>query len=338
MRERTLISSGVAAFNCALSDDAEGGYLAGGMVNIIGDSHAGKTIMALTCLAEAAMDGDMDEYRLIYDDAEHRNQFDLEEMFGPLVDRMEPPAKDEDGNPYYSYVVEDFQDNIWNALHDEDGRPCIYVLDSLDALDAQEDIDAFEAAMEARQKGKEVSGSYGTRKARIMSETLRRVCGWLEATESLLIIVSQTRDKIGLGFAEKTRSGGKALKFYANHEIWLACVKQLKKKDLAFGSVTKAKVKKNSVTGKLRDMEFCIYSDYGVDDLQCSIDFLVACKWWGKAKQTIHAEEFDIKATKAKLIEHIEEEELEEDLRAIVHEAWNEREEDLKQNRKKRFQ
>lgn len=48
-----LVSSGNVLLNLACSDKKEGAFVGGTMINIIGDSSSGKTILALTVLAEA---------------------------------------------------------------------------------------------------------------------------------------------------------------------------------------------------------------------------------------------------------------------------------------------
>jgi RecA/RadA recombinase len=65
-----------------------------------------------------------------------------------------------------------------------------------------------------------------------------------------LIIISQIRDKIGVMFGEKhSRSGGKALDFYASLIVWLTELKKIQKTikgvKRSIGISVKAKEKKN---------------------------------------------------------------------------------------------
>ena len=340
----SFISSGSTILNLALTDHKDCGFVLGGMVNIIGDSSSGKTFLTLTMLAELISDSRFDDYDLIYDDAENRNNFNTDYLFGKQFSERVKPAFgfDDDGQPINSETIEDFQDAVWKKLNSE--KPFIYVLDSMDSLDCEADIEKFETTMKARDKkreGKEVkspAGTYGMGKAKQNSEMLRRICGKLKNTKSLLVIISQTRDNIGLGFSEKTRAGGRALKFYANHELWLATIKTHKRKDLPVGVQSRCKIKKNSITGKIRIADIQIYYDYGIDDVSGMIDFLIEQKHWTKTKQTINAEELDFKGTKDKVIEYIEDNAKEKRLKSICNRVWLERENALKTQRKRKYE
>ena len=333
----TLLPTPSSLFNCACSDRPDGAFSLGRMVNLIGDSSSGKTLVALSVLAEAANHPAFKEYRLIFDDVENALAFDCSYMFGEAMScKMEPPAVDEAGAPLPSNTIEDFHCNIRDAL--DEGRPFIYVLDSFDALDAEGDQKKLEEFRDARKKGNKTSGTYAMAKPKKSSELLRNICAQLKRTNSVLIIISQTRDNIDpLSFEKKTRSGGRALKFYAFHEVWLAMAGKIPKRERIIGNRVQAKVSKNKLTGKLREVGFPIYYDYGVDDLASCIQFMVKEGFWKKSKLTIHAEDLNISGTQAKLIQEIEDRGLERKLRRAVGKAWLEIEEELKLNRKPKY-
>ena len=62
-----LIPTGSTLLNCACADNPWAGYGLGKLVNLIGDSSAGKTFLALTCLADACLLDRFNDYRIIYD-------------------------------------------------------------------------------------------------------------------------------------------------------------------------------------------------------------------------------------------------------------------------------
>ena len=332
---RLLIPTGSTLLNLGLSDTTWGGYIAGTMVNDIGDSSSGKTIKALTMCAEINELPQLDEYRLIYDDAEHALAFDMERMFGQATaERIEPPAIDEEGEDQFSNTIQDFHENALNAL-DAD-RPCIYILDSFDSLTSDEELDKVEEEMEARRKGKEVKGSYGMAKAKRASALLRQICSRLKDTKSLLLIISQTRDSIDpMSFQKKTRSGGRALDFYASHITWLAVGRKHKSKERVIGVDCRMKVTKNKLTGKVREVEAPIFYDYGVDDIGSCVDWLLREKVWPGTKQKMKTKWGDM--SQEKLIRHIENNGLEDDLRELVGNEWGKIEKSLRLNRKRRF-
>ena len=136
---------------------------------------------------------------------------------------------------------------------------------------------------------------------------------------------------------KKTRSGGRALKFYSTHEMWMVITGREKRKKREVGINAEIKVSKNKLTGKVREIPIKIWYDYGIDDLSVNIDFLLAEDYWDKDGKTIKAEELGIEAPKARLIQEIEERELEHKVRELVGTVWLEIEESLKVDRKPRY-
>lgn len=333
--------------NCACSDHYDFAFLVGSIVNIIGDSWSGKTFLALSIFAELNLLSEFDDYRFIYDDAEYANQFNMEYLFGPETSkRIHPPAWGfDDGNdddnqpieyPIYSDTIEDFHCHIRDHLDEE--KPFIYILDSFDALDADQDREKIEEMREARRRGTKPKGSYGIIKARIASSLLRNIDDKLSKTDSLLIIISQTRDNLDpLSFKKVTRSGGRALKFYCSHEIWLAAGAKHRSKERIIGNNVLAKVEKAKLTGKVRDAKFTIFNDLGVDDVRSCIEFLTHFGAWKKTKQTINAEHFNIKGSLASIIKAIEKRNLEPKLRKLTGRLWNQLEDEIKLKRKMKY-
>lgn len=341
----SFLPTGSTLLNLACAENPFGGYGPGRMVNIIGDSFSGKTVLALTCLAEMANDPRFDEYRLIYDDSEMASgSFDFPKLFGKrFLERVEPPEVDDNGQPVYSSTVEDFHFHVDQAI--KEGRPFVYVLDSFDAVSDESEVAKSEEFMKSKQTGKTVSGSYNVYKPKYASQMFRLITGGLSKTRSLLIVVSQTRDRISnVSFGNpKTRSGGNALKFYASHEIWLSYLRSYKdeKTKRTYGARTKIKITKNKITGKVRECEIDIFSDYGIDDIGSCVDFMVAEGAWKKVGSGFilaKLNDSEKKVRKTDLIKWIESENLEKKLFDAVAEHWMVIEEKLRLNRKARFQ
>lgn len=338
------IPTGSTLLNLALSDNPNGGFAKGRLANLIGDSSSGKTFIAFSMFAEIHRIPGFDSHDFRYDDSEHANQFDMERMFGSVSERIEPPEKDEHGDDKPSRTIEDFQSHLMKL--DKNDEPFVYVEDSFDALDSEADIKKAKKSQKAREEGDEdAAGSYRLAVPRVASEMLRRTCGMLKRTDSFVLVISQTRDNIGATFGEKrTRSGGRALKFYASHEIWLAEIGKItvvrKERKRTIGINVRAKVSKNKCTGKYRTVDFPIYYDYGIDDIGSCVDWLVAEKVWKKekGKQIIHADglKMGYSGTRDRIIAKIESEGLENDLKTIVGKAWLAIEEDFKMDNRKR--
>lgn len=324
-----LIPTGSTLLNLACSDSATGGYAAGTLINIIGDSQSGKSFVALTMCAELIRDERFKDYRIIYDDAEQACNFNLEKLFGKkLVEQIEAPHTTDDA-PAYSDTIQDFFTFIFDAI--DDGRPFIYILDSLDALTSDEEINKVEDMIEAKRKGKDVKGDYGMSKPKTMSQILRTIVTKLKNTDSLLIVISQTRDNINpMSFEKKTRSGGRALKFFASHEMWMAVVGKLKAKERIIGVNVEAKITKNKLTGKIRKITFPILYEYGIDDIASMLDFLIDEGIVKKEGKGYNFEELGLKGLRNTLISEIEQSDTIEELREIVVQVWKDIEEDLK--------
>ncbi len=332
-----LIPTGSTILNCALSDNPFGGYGKGKVVNIIGDSSSGKTLLALTGLAEACMDKRFDDYDLIFGDVENTFEFDINYLFGKKVEKRiiidQVPDK-----------IQDWYLDVYKLLKKE--KPFMYVLDSLDSLASDEDLKKIEEKIKKEkridrgEKVKKDKGSYGVQKPRVLSDMLRTIKGMMRRTGSLLIIISQTRDNIGFGamFQPKVRSGGKALKFYSTHEFWLSIVERQKAKEREIGAYTEINVTKNKLTGKRRKAEMLLYYDYGIDDISCNIDFLVGEGCWEKKKQTIIAPDFDFEGTHKRLVKHIEDNRLEKELSKIIGTVWNDIEDSIRLDRRRRYE
>lgn len=329
------LSSGSTLVNLAATGRARVCYLPGHYYYYVGDSTSGKTWLVLCMLAEASMNSKYNDYRFIYDDVEHGALMDLRRFFGArMADRIEP-ANAEHGS---SRVIEEFYFNLDDALDHE--QPCIYILDSMDALSAEDDVEKFDKQKVAHQKGKTEAGSYGTAKAKANSTMIRTVTGKLQDSKSILVIISQTRDNLGFGFEKKTRSGGKSLTFYATLEMWTSVAgkitKQVRGKKRQLGVLSQVKLKKNRITGRDRTVQLPIYHSHGIDDVGSCVDYLVDEGHW-KGGKSITADDLEFKGNREKLIRHIEDNDLEREVQDIVAEVWNDIEDACAVGRKNKY-
>jgi len=339
--QKELLSTGSTLLNLACSDNPHGAFFPGHYYFFVGDSTSGKTWLALSAFAEACQDPAFDDYQLIYDNAEDGALMNMSRFFGKKVaDRLEAPARDSSSADVFSDTVESFYFHFADAIA---RGPCIYILDSMDALQTGDDIEKFSEQKSDWEKGKDDgAGSFGMSKAKLNSVNIREAIRGCRETQSILIIISQTRDNVGFGFEKKTRAGGRALKFYATLEIWTSVkgkiTRTIRKKKRQLGIYAIAQVKKNRVSGKDRSVEIPIYHSYGVDDVGACIDYLVDEQHWKKSKNSIVADDFDMTASRDALIAHIEENELEAELADIVGDVWKEIEAACALKRKKRYE
>lgn len=343
VEEEVYLNSGCTLLNLALTGDPFKGFLTGKYYWYVGDSESGKTFFTLSALAEASIDSRFDNYHLIYDDAEGGALMDKERFFGTeLFKRIQPPRRDSKNKPLHSEKVEDF----FYTLDDytEAGMPFVYVLDSMDSVSSESEEGSTKENKKRWEKGLDKKGNYGDGKAKINSSNLRQFAtSKLAKTNSILVVVSQTRDNVGGGIFEpkKIYSGGNALRFYASAQIWTSVKGPIKrtvrKKDRVIGQYVKISIKKNRLSGqKMGTITVPFYPNLGIDDVGACVDFLQEEGHWTGDKKVI-AEEFDFSGSKEKLIQKIEEEGREDELREITGKVWNEIVEACKVERKQRY-
>ena len=293
----------------------------------------------MTCFAEATIQEDFKKHRLIFDDVENGALMNLEKFFGRKVsERIEAPKK-VGKERVHSTTIEDFYFNIDDAI--EEGTPFIYVLDSMDALTSEKEREEFAENKALSSKGKGANGSYGDGKAKKNSSNIRTLINKLKNTDSILIIISQTRDNIGFGFEKKTRSGGRSLRFYATCEVWTSIKSTISKTirgvKREIGKTVDIKIKKNRQTGRERKINISIYPSYGIDDIESSVNFLIQEGFITGNKKKIKVPDFNFDGSIKKFIAMIEEENLENAFKEVVGKAWEQIEKECSLQRKKRY-
>jgi recombination protein RecA len=246
-----------------------GGWSLGSVVNIVGDRSSGKTLLAIEATANYAMH--IPKVKLSnairYSEAEFAFDEGYANTLGfPLGVHTIP----EEQAPR---TVEEFHNDLKSFLSTCDKKlPNLYVQDSLDAL-----------SDEAELKRDIDKGSYGAEKAKFLSKLFRLLAGDVQMSNCTLFVISQIRDKIGVMFGEKhTRSGGRALEFYASQIVWLTelgkITRTVKGVKRVTGVQVRARAKKNKVGIPFRECEFNILFGWGVDDETSMLEWLLDTK------------------------------------------------------------
>ncbi len=250
---------------CGLIDEAlGGGWVLGRVSNIVGDKSAGKTLLAMESSANFALaypDG-MIRY------AESESAFDVAyaRAMGMPVDRITFNQKQP------MRTVEDLYEDLNRCLDEWKDRPGLYIIDSLDALSDAAEMDRdFD------------EGSFGGTKPKAIGKLFRMTIERIEQRRVHFMVISQLRDKLGVTFGEtKTRSGGKALDFYATHIMWLAEKAKQKRTingiERIVGVDVQAYVKKNKIGLPFRKADYSVLYGYGVDDLMAMAEWAYEVK------------------------------------------------------------
>ena len=339
------LKTGSTILDLAISGNRMGGFAKGYYYWMVGASSSGKTFLMLTCLAEASINSNFDDYRFIYDNAEDGALMNMERYFGPkMAARLEAPRVI-DGQPSYSDTIEEFYWNLDDALKSD--RPCIYLLDSMDALGSKYADKKFNEAKTAGRKGTAAKGDYGDGKAKMNSTHLRGVIQRLRQTGSILLILSQSRDNVGGGMFDpaETHAGGRALKFYATVQLWSSVGAKIRRtvgsKKIQVGVHCRVNVAKNRITGKDRTVTFPIYYETGIDDIGGMVDWMCDFGEWSRDRNGNIDSGADVgapgKLSREKLIAGIERHKQRKTLEALVAGAWVDFEKKLAVKRESKY-
>lgn len=314
------VPTGCVLLDCVLG----GGWARGRISNIVGDKSVGKSLLAIEACANFVVqepDG-----KIFYREAEAA--FDE-----PYAAGLGLPVKQVDFGPDGLGTVWDTVEDIFEDIDarlvecEKLGVPSLYIIDSLDALSSRAELE--------RKPGE---ASFGLEKQKILGKLFRQLTRRISAADMCVIVISQIRDKIGVTFGEKhTRTGGKALDFYASQILWLSHLQKLTRTiggiKRATGVRIKAQCKKNKVGLPLRDCEFVLRFGYGVEDVEAAVDWLIEAK----ALDRLNLKEKDVDAylAKAASLEGSERTEFNKQLRKTVIEVWRDVDKRFAPTRKK---
>jgi len=254
-----FISSGNFLLDCVLG----GGWPLGRMSNVVGDKSSGKSMLAIEACANFHQQ--YPKGKIIYLESEAAFDEDYAKALGMPVDYIEFA-----GDKLPDFTVEAWFEHLEHTLETmvKTQDPCLYIVDSLDALS------------DRAEKDREIDkGTFGANKPKIIGQLFRRTVKDMERSRIHLMIISQIRDNIGVSFGEqKTRTGGRAMDFYASQILWLAQLKRLdrtiRKQKRVYGIQIKAQCKKNKIGLPFREAEFPILFGYGMDEAESLLTWL----------------------------------------------------------------
>jgi RecA/RadA recombinase len=347
LTDKTGLSTGNTMLNLACTDTPYWGLIAGGFYFLWGDSQSGKTFLTMTCFAEAQKSPQFIGHEIHFVNAEGGALMAIEKFFGVKVaNRL-----------HWHDNVETIED-FYRLMHDlliKQKKKIILVLDSENALDSTAAMKKFAKQQEAAEAGEKAKGSFTDGKAKYHSQNIRWVLSGLRRTSSILWVIGQSRDNVNaFGWADKkTKSGGKAMDFYANIVMQSTVGKPIKKiirgKPRVVGSNCIVTVRKNRVTGKIgkeRSAVIPIYHSYGIDDIGATVDFLIAENYLKEIgidkNKRKHYKVPDLEffvGTRGQIIQLIEEQNAFEIFQDMASKIWAEIEHECELvNRRKRYE
>lgn len=246
------VSTGSTILDLAISNRKYGGFPVGRVSEITGLEQSGKSLLASHALLNTQKKGGL----AVYIDTE--NAISPEYLFAiglNLKDMLYVPLE----------TVEDIFETIDVIIDkvrssDKD-RLVTIVVDSIAGASTKTEMSAdFD------------KDGYATAKALIISKAMRKITNLIGRERICLIITNQLRQKLNApAFSDPwVTPGGKGIPFHASVRLRLSSVGSIKAKiegkDLIVGSRVKAKLVKNRVGPPLRECEYEVYFDSGIDD------------------------------------------------------------------------
>ena len=245
------VSTGSSMLDIAISNRPNGGLPVGRITELTGLEASGKSLVAAHVLAETQKKGGL----AVYIDTENAGSVDFLEAIGVDLSKM-------------VYVQMECLEDIFEAIEDmiikvresSKDRLVTIVVDSVAASTTQNEID-----------GNYDKEGWATDKALIISKAMRKLTNMIGRQRICLIFTNQLRMKLGVSFGDPyTTSGGLSIGFHSSVRLRLKKMGQIKvgtgtKADI-IGIKTVAKITKNRCGPPMRQAEFDIFFDSGIDD------------------------------------------------------------------------
>ena len=246
------VGTGSTILDLAISNRKNGGFPVGRVCEITGLEQSGKSLLAAHALLNTQRKGGL----AVYIDTENAISteyltaigLNLKDMLYIPLDTMED-------------VFEAVEVIIEKVRSSDKNRLVTIVVDSIAGASTK-----TEMAADFDKDG------YATAKALIISKAMRKITNLIGRERICLIITNQLRQKLNApAFSDPwTTPGGKGIPFHASVRLRLSSVGAIKAKveghDEIVGSRVKAKLVKNRVGPPLRECEYEIYFDSGIDD------------------------------------------------------------------------
>lgn len=276
------ISTGITLLNLNLSGNKDGGFRKGSLVQLLAETGVGKTLFGSYVMATAIKNPAFKDYKMRFIDKE--GGFNIEYP-KEIQDRIE--TFNSTNCPSLS-TIERTLIMICNWL--DEGIPMIICLDSTNAFISQNMLENFKTnsntvSKDTETKQGELKEDMMGQVAKAMSKYMPIVKEKLDKTGSLMLIMSQYRDKIGAGlYDEKVyTSGGKAIEYSCDYRLQFKKVGKITKvtasgRKIDAGCDVNITVKKTRGNGLHLTCTIPFKDGIGFSDIQAMFNYLKETK------------------------------------------------------------
>jgi len=235
-----------------LDSDLGGGLAKGKVVEIFGPESAAKTTLCLSAAASVQRSGG----DVLFIDAEH--------AIDPAWAILNGVDWDE-----FGIVQPDSAEQALKAIE-------MAIAEGVDLVI----LDSVAAMSTSRELNGDLADANVGDKARLMSQSMRRICGAANKAGSTIVFINQIREKIGVMFGSpETTPGGRALKFHSSQRIDSRRIENIKvgegKNAEIIGIRVKTKIVKNKVAAPFKISEYTIRFDIGIDHELALLEYAV---------------------------------------------------------------
>lgn len=226
-----------------------GGVPKGRIIEIYGAESAGKTMIALSMIAQTQKAGGL----AAFIDVEHALDPEYAKKLGVDVDSLLISQPDNG-----EQALEIAEQLIRSGCID------MIIIDSVAALVPLAEIEG------------DMGDAHVGLLARLMSQGLRKLTSAVSKTNCVCVFINQLREKVGVIYGSpEITTGGRALKFYSSVRLDVRRGDLLKDGSNIIGHKVKVKVVKNKVAPPFKQAEFDLIYNEGIDNIGEIIDLAV---------------------------------------------------------------